>query len=97
MSEPSEVPLTAPGEKHSLNWRAFVLWPCLIVTLYCFSLGPMLKLMNKDVISGKEKWLVVYEPVIWAYGNTFLHKPLGLYFHLWTDRFDRNGDCIKIW
>jgi hypothetical protein len=21
-----------------------------------------------------------------------MHKPLGMYFHLWTDRFDSKGD-----
>ena len=87
MSEPSEAPLTASEEKHSFNWRAFVLWPCVIVILYVLSAGPIFKLMNKDVINGTEKWVVIYEPVIWAYDNTFLHKPLGLYFHLWNRNY----------
>jgi hypothetical protein len=92
MSGPSEAPPTAPGEKHSFNWRAFVLWPCVVVILYVLSAGPVLKLKDKNLIKGTKKWLVVYEPVIWVYDNTFLHKPLGLYFHLWTDRFDEHGE-----
>ena len=91
MSEPSKAPLTAPEEKHSFNWRAFVLWPCVVLILYVLSAGPMVRLWEKGSVSD-DLMSALYSPVNWAYSRTFLHKPIGLYLHLWCKRFNANGD-----
>ena len=39
---------------------------------------------------------VVYGPVEWAYAKTLLHKPMGLYHHLWVPGvIDRQGNIIR--
>ncbi|MDB6121162.1 MAG: hypothetical protein JWQ71_155 [Pedosphaera sp.] len=38
---------------------------------------------------------VVYEPWRWTYFHTPLHRPLGIYMHLWSsEAFDANGEPI---
>jgi len=39
----------------------------------------------------------IYAPWTWAYNNTPLHKPFGMYLHLWCrDIYDRNGESFVI-
>ncbi len=36
-----------------------------------------------------------YKPLGWAYNKTLLHKPLGLYYHLWIPSvIDSKGNII---
>jgi len=82
-------------EKHSFNWQMFVLWPFLILVLYVLSSGPVVRLVRQGRISRSNGVFIerVYGPVAWAYERTPLHKPLGMYFHLWAPKsFDKNGD-----
>jgi hypothetical protein len=84
---------TPKNEKHSFNWGALILWPVVIVLFYVLSAGPVAMMQEKGFISpGNEFFNKFYEPFIWAYEDTPLHKPLGLYLHLWVpDIFDKNG------
>jgi hypothetical protein len=86
-------------EKHSFNWQAFILWPFLILVLYVLSLGPVEMMTARGIISSapgdsvNELLYGFYTPLRWAYGHKPLHKPLGMYLHLWAPRlFDKNGD-----
>jgi hypothetical protein len=45
---------------------------------------------NTDFVRG------LYEPLRWTHLNTPLHKPLGMYLHLWLpDEFDKDGEGIE--
>ncbi len=81
-------------EKHSINWGALILWPVVILILYILSTGPVAMMEEKGRISRSNEFMrVFYMPWTWAYNGTPLHKPLGLYIHLWLPkRFDKNGD-----
>ncbi|HZQ47035.1 MAG TPA: hypothetical protein VFC07_08490 [Verrucomicrobiae bacterium] len=79
-------------EKHSINW-GFVVWPLVILFLYVLSYGPILVMLDKGHLSRDNKLLQVYGPLGWAYENTPLQKPLGMYLHLWgPESFDKNGE-----
>ncbi len=78
-----------------LNWRAFIVWPFVIVLLYFLSFGPVWR------VFGRADHLYAYAPVCryiylpwdWVYENTPLHKPLGKYMHLWVPYlYDDNGE-----
>jgi hypothetical protein len=85
-------------EKDSFNWRMFILWPFVILLLYVLSFGPVMMLAEKKRIPTNkvtEFFEMFYDPCIWAYLETPLHKPLGMYLHLWAPmEFDKNGDAI---
>jgi hypothetical protein len=74
--------IAAPkDEKHSINWGALILWPVAMME-------------EKGRISHSNEFMrVFYMPWTWAYNGTPLHKPLGLYLHLWLPKhFDKKGD-----
>ena len=81
-------------EKHSIHWGALILWPVVILILYVLSVGPITMILFKRGIAPKcEFMLTIYAPLGWAYKNTSLHKPLGMYLHLWAPHYyDKNGD-----
>jgi hypothetical protein len=85
---------TIPTEaKRSVNWWSLVLWPFMILVLYVLSSGPVLMLMEKRRIAPDNRFFeVFYTPLDWAYTETPLRKPLGIYLHLWTDVYDKNGE-----
>ncbi len=85
---------TPKDEKHSVNWGALILWPAVILLLYVFSFGPVGMMTDKGFISYTHYSLwKFYEPLNWAYVKTPLHKPLGMYFHLWQpETFDKNWE-----
>jgi hypothetical protein len=87
---------TVAKAKRSFNWWGFGLWPAVVVMLYLLSFGPVVRFLD-----GKPKrWTpdpriidMFYTPWFWAYLETPLHKPLGMYMHLWMPNdFDRNGN-----
>jgi hypothetical protein len=95
MEKPSET--TTPDEgKHSFN-RGFVVWPVVIFTLYALSYGPVERNQEKK---HKNAWFLqlsagMYVPLGWVYRMTPLHKPMGMYYHLWLPKyFDAKGDLI---
>lgn len=89
---------TTPGEeKDSFNWRVFILWPFVLLLLYILSIGPVAVLFARGKLSPaiEDKIKVLYFSLLWAYYETPLHKPLGIYFHLWDPKdFDKNGEEI---
>jgi hypothetical protein len=91
MAEPTETTIPT-GEKHSISWGGFIFWPFLVLLLYLLSTGPVIMMMDKGFITGDSKLLRCYEPLDSAYRETLLHQPLGMYLHLWSKRFDKNGD-----
>ncbi len=94
MEKPAE-PATSIEGKHSINW-GFILWPLVILILYVLSFGPIMLMMDKGRISSNSKLeQKIYKPWFWAYHNTPLHKPMGMYLHLWTPHlFDKDGRAM---
>jgi hypothetical protein len=94
-AEPQETmkPTEAGGY---FNWRAWILWPVVIALVYFLSCGPVLMFLNKREAKGLPDPRIVdaiYVPWFWAYLHTPLHKPLGIYMHLWDPaEFDKKGD-----
>ncbi len=88
--------ITPKEEKHSINW-GWIVWPCVILILYVLSSGPLIMLSQKELIPQDNGFLTkFYSPLRWAYNETPMHKPLGMYFHLWAPKFiDKNGDFQK--
>jgi hypothetical protein len=94
MKDPAE-----PTEetKHSRGFGSYVFWAGVVLLLYVLSAGPYMKMWEKGVWKNHPRlfrltdWL--YVPFGWAYKNTPLHKPLGIYLHFWcSERFDKKGD-----
>lgn len=91
-------PETTPPseEKKPFNWWAFILWPFVILVLYILSLGPVAVMMDRGRLSPDNEFVSgAYRPLNWAYQETQLHKPLGMYLHLWVpDLYNKDGDAI---
>jgi hypothetical protein len=84
---------TTPIEKNSVNWRAFILWLFVILLLYVLSIGPVMMLEQNAWIAENQFEKPIYRPVQWIYLKTPLHKPLGIYLHLWAPKwFDKKGN-----
>jgi len=67
--------------------------------LYVLSVGPVAMLVEKKLIGPStlttEFLTTFYKPLEWAYNKTMLHKPLGLYYHLWIPSvIDSKGNII---
>ena len=86
--------ITPDEDKHSINWGALILWPFVILILYVLSSGPFSMMMDKSASSRSNQIArKFYAPLGWAYDETPLHKPLGMYMHLWAPEFfDKNGE-----
>jgi hypothetical protein len=71
-------------------------WLGAIVLLYVLSTGPVIMMASKVVIRQGpviRVLIVVYWPVVWAYEETPLHRPIGIYWHLWApDICDSKGN-----
>ncbi len=84
-------------EKHSFFWTGLIICPIIIFILYALSYGPVEVRQEKKV---KNAWFLQfsagrYVPLGWVYRNTPLHKPLGIYYHLWLPKyFDAKGNLI---
>ena len=66
----------------------------IVLTSYVLSLGPALKIYDKGKFSPSQKAFMehFYLPLEWAYKSTLLHRPIGMYLHLWSERFSSNGE-----
>jgi len=79
-----------------------LVWPSLcwfagVIVLYVLSIGPVLRITENMNISNPHPaaqfFTHLYKPIEWAYANTFLHKPIGVYYHLWVpDTIDKDGN-----
>jgi hypothetical protein len=99
MDEPiQEAELTAKA-KRSRGFAGYVGWGFLAVVLYLLSYGPVRLMGVKGMYPLATKRVVnqIYAPFIWTYNNTPLHKPLGMYLHLWCpDIYEQNGESFDI-
>ncbi len=105
MEKPVET--TAPdGGKHSIYW-GFIVWPVVILLLYVLSFGPVMRFGSMMMLTVERKnksyfytspkrdgfLAKFYAPLGWVYNETPLHKPLGMYMHLWVPMaFNKNGE-----
>jgi hypothetical protein len=93
---PQSQTITAIDGEKSFNWRAWILWPALMVIVYLLSFGPVLMVLNKRENQGLPDPRIVdllYAPWIWTYTSTPFHKPLGIYMHFWDPKeFDKDGN-----
>src|SRR5690349_14257320 len=79
---------TSSDEKHSINWRALILWPIGIFIFYVLSFGPVSWFWDREPFKEPSPiFREIYSPLTWAYENTPLHKPLGLWLHLWDSAY----------
>ena len=62
-------------------------WIAVAIMLYVLSVGPVMKITIMKIGSiptPVSQFLIgFYKPLEWAYNNTLLHRPLGMYYHLW--------------
>jgi TPR repeat protein len=77
---------TTPSENKSVNWWGFLLWAFVFLLLYALSAGPFMMSWEKGKVSRKGVFASLFLPVGWAYKHTPLHRPLGMYFHLWAPK-----------
>ena len=75
-------------------------WLGVAVVLYVLSIGPVMMIAVNRSISNPHPvarvCTIVYGPVEWAYAKTLLHKPIGLYYHLWVPSvIDSQGNIIR--
>jgi hypothetical protein len=96
----SEEPPDAPQKSVLHACVIWLSWLTAAVGLYFFSVGPVVMLFDKQVIPhnpGVANALAVYvRPCQWAYENTPLHTPIGMYLHLWLpDLFDAKGNLLS--
>ena len=95
---------TQPAEptaeaKRSRGFSGYVVWGLVIVAVYVLSLGPVRLMGVKGMYSPSTRRIVshFYAPWTWAYNHTPLHKPLGMYLHLWCpDIYDQSGESFEI-
>src|ERR1039457_3875629 len=63
-------------------------WLGVIVMLYLLSTGPSMMMIERGIFTykspGGKTADLFYRPAGWAYRSTLLHKPLGMYWHLWA-------------
>ena len=88
--------MTPSEEKDSFNWRLFVLWAFGLLILYVLSAGPVAMMVNKNHFPDKRFIEAIYSPLGWAYMKTPLHKPLGMYMHMWAPNiYNKDGERIS--
>jgi hypothetical protein len=85
---------TSKGAEKFSKWRAFVLWPFVFLMMYFLSAGPAFRIANKyPDCPGDVAMNLLYYPWFALYSETPMHKPLGLYMHLWMpEAFDKDGE-----
>ena len=92
-------------EKKSRGLRRYVVWALVAVLVYVLSSGPVVMLMDQrqtkkfQKSGGPIKMTLldnvvgfIYTPIEWLYNTDTFHKPLGKYWHLWTPRYNDEGD-----
>ena len=95
MDEPTQPAEAAVEAKRSRGFAGYLVWGFGIVIFYLVSTGPIGLLQAKGIIgqSTGRALIPIYTPWKWAYLHTPLHKPLGMYTHLWRpDQFESNGN-----
>jgi hypothetical protein len=91
-----EQPETTKPIKPKLpfSWRVFICWLFVFFVLYVLGYGPVEMMAAKRHYRGGSVLVrEFYRPLRWVYNTTPIHKPLGMYLHLWAPKYyDKNGD-----
>src|SRR5436189_5206690 len=101
-------PAPETHEKKSRGLGSYVVWGLLALMLYVLSSGPVVRLMHQRQTKKFQKLApgakgidmtlldnvvgFIYGPLNWAYNTDTFHKPLGLYWHLWSRSFHKEGE-----
>jgi hypothetical protein len=95
MEEPAE---TREETKDSRGFGIYALWAGVVLVLYVLSWGPLVRWEDPLVRMGLPRDIgLLYMPWMWAYDKTPLHKPLGMYLHVWCpEEIDKNGDMREV-
>jgi hypothetical protein len=92
-----EMAATRTEEKRSGGFGLYGLWAAALLLFYALSSGPCLMLSRNGTFPDALIGCLVtfYSPLLRAHKTKLLHKPIGLYFHIWCPiAFDSNGDGI---
>jgi hypothetical protein len=74
---------------------SLAMWGGGALALYFLSVGPVARLTARQLVP-LSAMNAIYAPLGWMYEKTPLHKPIGIYLHLWMpDEFDAKGDVTK--
>jgi len=95
MDEPTKPADPTAEAKRSRGIPGYVVWGFAIVLIYVLSAGPVGVLEKKGMLRRSIYGFLdyFYAPLEWAYWHTPLHKPFGIYMHLWCpDNYAANGD-----
>ena len=82
-------------EKDSHSWTGWIVWPVGILVLYMLSVGPVVMMYENGHFSPRLGQIFgkFYAPLFCAYEKTPLHKPIGMYLHLWVPDFlNKSGE-----
>ena len=91
VDEPTQPAEPTAEAKRSRGFAGYVVWGFVVVGLYALSSGPVLRLVP-GTLSPNVAFRIYY-PVAWAYLETPLHRPIGMYWHLWLpDTYDKHGN-----
>ena len=99
MDEPTQPAEATTEVKRSRGFAGCVVWGFVVVAIYALSFGPVRLMGVKGMYPLSTKRVVnrVYAPWTWAYNHTLLHKPLGMYLHLWCPEiYEPNGESFEI-
>lgn len=85
------------AEKRTRSFRLsiFAGWLALVLALYVLSWGPAFMMYDRGMLrspSAQKIARIVYGPLGAAYNTALLHRPLGMYLHLWSKHFDEIGN-----
>jgi hypothetical protein len=90
-----DPPTTGIAAQNSRGLAGYILWSLVAVMVYVLGSGPLLALekralINYDcskasprVVKAVRLGHAIYTPLFWAYWNTSLRKPIGVYWHVW--------------
>ena len=94
MDEPTQPAEPTAEAKRSRGFAGYFVWGVGLVVLYLLSMGPVDWMGAKGMLGPTAYRILyyVYQPWEWAYLRTPLHKPLGMYMHLWSpELYERTG------
>ena len=78
----------------------WVLWPGTVLLLYVLGSGPVMMMKEEKLIPygdpGSRAAEIVYWPVDWAFWETPLRKPIGMYWRLWAPEWCDAQENIKV-
>ena len=82
------------SQKGGFPLATVALWAAVVIILYVLGSGPIVMLVEKRTLSPQAQTFVgtIYAPVSWACEETPLHRPIGIYLHLWDTSFNSSGD-----